>query len=410
MSRLRSRGPGNHGPGRRLVLWGLGLTALLALFFHYRHAYSPRERAAVPDAADVPARWAAAPFDVTLWVPYPHQNLEVLDEAVGGIEDTARAWGEALDFKAPELPHFGPFRAPPARELTLAADLDGRRFAAAARVYPAIALIARLAGKLVGNPWLAGGKVEISGRPARVRWQRTLWTVTSVGVEIDSPAPGPSPGEPALAHLHLGPRARFGPRGRYALRRRADRLVLGDRSSWSPLSAPPPAGTLAVLLRGEDSIEGGDTARGAVVFEQRSGLPLPRMAVFHAGNGQRWKLPAEGVLELLRGDLPRAEVAGGELVGLDSESLGAAQGLEAIWSAGATGRLREYGFFRPRTAVEWSGKVAEELEKVPLVGERHAQRWRAWQRALAPFQRYESLELIAGSGAGELVVELTRQH
>lgn len=406
-----------RSPRRRLVAWGLVLGGTVALFAHVRTWYSPRERAASMPAG-APARLLAGNYDLRLWVPYPHQNLDVLDEALGGIEDTTAAWSEALDIEIPRLPRFGPFRAPPARELTLAADLDGRRFAAVARVYPAIAVIARLAGKVAGNPWLGGGKVEVSGRAARVSWDGTLWRLRSAPASDDqSPETVVDVPEPALARLEIGPRCAIAPRGVYRLRRDGAGLHLAAAvSTWPPafelakLGAARVPQTMAVLLRGEDSLEGGRTTRGAVVFAQKSGLPLPRMAIFHAGNGGRWKLPAEGILELLRGDLPTTDMAGGKLLGLDGESVEAARALEPVWRAASEGNLVEYALFRPEPAVEWSGRIADELAEVPIVGERHAKRWRAWQRALAPFQRFTRVELAVGGGEGQLMLELAREH
>jgi hypothetical protein len=56
-----------------------------------------------------------------------------------------------------------------------------------AEVYPVAALFARLAGKLAGNPWLAGGAVSFRDRPAWVEWRGSSWVVR-IGELPDVPA------------------------------------------------------------------------------------------------------------------------------------------------------------------------------------------------------------------------------
>lgn len=188
------------------------LAALLAA--HVVYWYVPRERAVVPRltagggaaAAEVggsagePLRvLAAGDYDVCVWVPYPHQNLGALAEAIGDLQDVVGAAarlssGEAGEASAPrprepeEAPTFGPFEVPPASEMVACSDLAGGRLRVVARIYPALAAVAKLAGRVAGNPWLAGG----AAGSTRIAWQGRLWTVTA-GPEVPRPPEGPRP-------------------------------------------------------------------------------------------------------------------------------------------------------------------------------------------------------------------------
>ncbi len=205
----------------------LFIVALLAaLAVHIVHHYVPRERAAIPAAGDLPARLLAeGQFDAVVWLPYPHQNLEAaLGDSRVALQEAARAAGRP----APRVPSFGPFPLPPSEELTLALDDDGRRFQLVARIYPGLALVARLAGRLASNPWLEGGPVVLDGQPAQVRWQDGLWIVASdaqPGPEDAAPLTAEEAGplrRPLLAALRLRQATGPLPAGLYPLERRPE--------------------------------------------------------------------------------------------------------------------------------------------------------------------------------------------
>jgi hypothetical protein len=129
---------------------------------------------------------AAGAYHVCLWVPYPHQNLGALAAAIGDLQDVVGAAvrltsGEAAEGSAPrtrepeEPPTFGPFEVPPASEMVACSDLAGGRLKVVARIYPALAVVAKLAGRIAGNPWLAGG----AAGSTRIAWEGRLWTVTA---------------------------------------------------------------------------------------------------------------------------------------------------------------------------------------------------------------------------------------
>ncbi|HEY6323099.1 MAG TPA: hypothetical protein VJA16_16245, partial [Thermoanaerobaculia bacterium] len=236
------------------------LAALLAA--HIVYWYVPRERAVVPrlgagegaapaeaggsaggasgGAAGEPLQvLAAGAYDLCLWVPYPHQNLGALAAAIGDLQDVAGAAarlssGEAGEASAPhprepeEAPTFGPFEVPPASEMVACSDLAGGRLRVVARIYPALAVVAKLAGRIAGNPWLAGG---VAGS-TRISWQGRLWSVVA-GPEAPRPPaapPGAAAAAPALpeslAVIHwTGARPEI-PAGYYALTRSGSDLDL----------------------------------------------------------------------------------------------------------------------------------------------------------------------------------------
>ena len=209
---------------------------MLALAAHAGWWYLPRVREGRPDPDDVPGRLlAAGKLPVAVWVAYPHQNLGALEEGFGSGEERVRflaAVARLAELPAPALPRFGPFAAPPARELVALSDAAGERVLVAARVYPALAAVARLAGSLAGNPWLAGGEVEAFGGRATVTWDGTLWTVGNVALEDLLPeAAAPIAetsfgGGGAIATLRLERPVSFLPAGTMRLARRGDGFEL----------------------------------------------------------------------------------------------------------------------------------------------------------------------------------------
>lgn len=232
---------------RSVVVAGAVLLAAL-LAAHVVYWYVPRERAVVPrlgaaasgggagggggtrggSGAEEGARGAdegasgtaaveplqvlaAGGYDVCVWVPYPHQNLGTLAEAIGDLQEVVGAAarlssGEGGEAGPPrsrepeEPPTFGPFEVPPASEMAACSDLAGGRRKVVARIYPSLAAVAKVAGRLAGNPWLAGG---VAGS-ARIAWQGRLWTVTA-GPEAPRPPAAPAGNAAAAAAAAAAP-------------------------------------------------------------------------------------------------------------------------------------------------------------------------------------------------------------
>ena len=152
-----------------------GATALIVLgaLGHLYYWYWPRLHPAQPDPQSVVAGLVAGPVgrEIRLWIPFPHQNLAVAARSLGGLETVGPAAQELLGLAATNLPSFGPFRFPPAKEIVLAVDEEGRGLFAVAQIYPFAAWVFRAAGWLAGNPWMAGGDLNLGGEAVTITWR-----------------------------------------------------------------------------------------------------------------------------------------------------------------------------------------------------------------------------------------------
>lgn len=421
---------------KRFRKLALILLVLLLAAGHILYWYAPRERAAAPRPGSLPARLLAADaYQACLWVPYPHQNLGVLR---GKLEDGA-AWVSAVarvaDLPPPVLPSFGPFTLPPSREIAACSDLSGDRFLLVADVYPLLAAVARLSGRLADNPWLAGGEIrEVRGegdqvreRVVRVAWREGMWTVASGEApplfEAGSPSPAKERSYPEnLAIFRLSRDVSDFPTGDYLLRRRGEDLEAAlDRegpegavpdlprevrpvllavagASW-PAAEPRPLPPAALVLFdiGKEG-EGGGPSFGPFGS-------VPAMAVFHPPRTQRWELPTEGIAGLLTGALPKGNAAGWRIVAVDAASLRQAKALAPRLSAltspdgggaaGDGGRLVLGLWVEPAPAVRLVSRVRKFLEKVPIAEPRQVQRWRDWETLLRPLAVCDRVSLAA---------------
>lgn len=150
---------------RRGLLLVLAVTLLLLSLAALRvlNGRTQSSELAEPSAATTPGQlFFDEGFGVRLWMPTPADSLPLL------MPPDALA--------APGGLRFGPFALPPAREAAVALAADGG--VAAFRFAPWQATLARWAGRLAGNPVLAGGRVERASREVRVRWLDATWIVT----------------------------------------------------------------------------------------------------------------------------------------------------------------------------------------------------------------------------------------
>jgi hypothetical protein len=410
---------------RRLAGWSAAALLLVLLAGHVVYQYGARERASEPVPGGLPARLlAAGGYDACAWIPYPHQNLGALSEAVGGGEEWFAAAARLADLPPPRWPSFGPFAVPPSREAVVCSDLDGERLAVAARVYPTVALVARLAGRVAGNPWLRGGEVRevdaredgVRERVTRVEWRQGVWTVARGG-DLALGA-GSSTGDlegaegEHLARLRLARPVEDLPAGLYTLLRRGDSLE-AELAGGGPLPEPPelPGGPPVLLAVAGPSWPPEEPRplppAALALFEVERGfrmgsVELPGAAVFHPPGEERWTLPAHGVVSLLSDRLPRGNAAGWRVVALDSRSLAKAEelapGLAVVTPPDGDsrfGRLVVGVWMRPAPALVLVRRVREFLEKVPLVEQRQVRRWRDWETVLGPLAPCGRVSLVA---------------
>lgn len=415
----------------RNLLLLLVLAALAA--GHYLYWYAPRERAAAPEAGGLPARLlGSGAYDACFWAPYPHQNLAQLQGAIDNEAAWLAAVARVAEVPAPVVPAFGPFTVPPASELAGCSDLDGDRFLIVSKIYPSLAAIARLSGKLAENPWLSGGEVANVRNDGPVPVQRTLtiawregyWTVSAGGELPDlSSREAPSVTFPeGLAVFRLLRSVSEFPVGNYRLRREGEDLVLAlDREgpsapprpelprrvhpvllavagpSW-PAAEPEPLPPAAFALFDLD-----EASRSARISSLGS---LPGAAVFNAPGEQRWGLPTQGIAGLVTKGLPKGSANGWRIVAVDETSLHQAKILAPRLTAltapeGDGGQLDDQGrlilglWAQPRPAVQIIAEIRKVLEGIPLVAQSQVRKWRDWETLLRPLAVCQGLELTA---------------
>lgn len=396
--------------GRLLLL--LVVAALVA--GHVLYQYAPRERPAMPDPDGLPARMLASrAFETCFWVPYPHQNVGALAEAVGDWPAWLAALARTADLPPPDLPAFGPFAVPPSDEVTVCSDSGGDRFLVAAEIYPTIALVAKLAGRLAGNPWLSGGDVERGGRRARVAWQGRLWTVQA-GEPVDLAWSRRVPRRKALAIARLERAYSHLPPGTYILRRDQASLDLSLEGSEPPSLALPGKPPVLLALAGPD----GDKPPAAfAIFNAGSTEPfrLPGAAVLHPPGTERWSLPGGRLSEVLGSGIPRGNAAGWVIVASDAASVVRAEalapGLTRLVPPGPALPGRPPGlhlglWIEPGPALALSARIVDFLDKVPLVERRQVRRWKDWSTVLAPLAACDRLLLASAAGPPDAAFRL----
>ncbi len=420
----------------RKVLLCLTVFALaaLALWGHLHFWYSPRARMAVLDPSTLPAELLASddlPF--AAWLPYPHQNLAALAATTGEDRGYLEALARLAEVPPPRLPAFGPFPVPPSSEIAMAVGEGGERFAVRARVYPAVALFARLAGVLAKNPWLRGGQVYLEGSLVEVSWQGNVWVVATEGTSLTTS--GGEAKEAALAWLRLGREAGPAGAGFY-------RLGLsdgdGDSQSLELSSENPPTRRLGLesdalaelplfllLLSGGGPAEG-PGGRALAFFEAASGdsRDLPRTASLALPGARPFRLPGEDLLGLGGRSPRRGEREGWRISAIDQACLEGAGALaprlqplllpaplevstessqepSSDQEALSSEKSLAWGLWldMERGAAEVA-RIASIFDALPesLVADEDLQRWRDARRVLAPLER--RFQRITGVATG----------
>jgi hypothetical protein len=430
------------GAMRRLLRLAIVVIVLLLAAGYLIYEYWPRERAAVPEG--LPARLlAAGQYGACLWIPYPHQNLGKLEGSIGDGPAYLAAVARVAELPAPVMRPFGPFTVPPSSEIVACSDLDGERFLLVARVYPALAAVARLAGRIADNPWLRGGDIkeergktdEVEERVLHVAWRDGYWTVRA-GAEPKLPALPASAAVPAfpssLGIFHLGQDVSDLPAGSYVLARTGADL---DVTLAGGAKAPePPAFVLApdapALLAVAGPVWPADAekplpAAAMALFDVKGGLhlgplgDLPGLAVFNPPGEKRWGLPARGLAGLLAQNLPRGNASGWSIVALDDASLEHAEALAPEISellppdgdgsdpdAPGRGQIVLGLWVQPKPALARVAQFRKGLEKFPLADPRQVGRWRDWETLLSPLAACERASIVATRAPSTFLLRL----
>ena len=421
---------------KRLLRLAILLLVLLLFAGYVLVSYWPRERVGTLEPGSLPAKLlTAGEYGACLWIPYPHQNLGALAGSIDDAPEYLAAAARTADLPEPVLPSFGPFAVPPSREIVACSDLDGERFFLVARVYPVLGAVARLAGRMAGNPWLKGGEVretrgrrtEVEERLLHVGWREGFWTVSS-GPEpsLERQAEGSPPSvAPGLGILHLERDVSDFPAGDYVLQRQGGDLTV-TLAGAGPPPEPPIAtgGDAPVLLAAAGPAWPADSPRplppaAMALFNVAGGLKLgplgalPGAAVFNVPGGRRWGLPARGLAGILARNLPRGNAAGWDIVALDDASLERAETLAPQISAlvppaedGADGRLVLGLWLRPRPARDLVAKLRKAFEQVPLIERRQVQAWRDWETLLGPLAACDRVSLAATRSPSAFLLRL----
>jgi hypothetical protein len=392
------------------------LLFLVATAAHVWFWYLPRVRAAAPDPGDMPGRLlGSGVYEACFWLPYPHQNLGALGKVLPDEGEFVAAASRLADLTPPELPAFGPFAVPPASEVTVCSDRGGRGFTVAARIYPVLSWIAKAAGKLAGNAWLCGGTIEQDKRTVRVAWQGTLWTVES-GETPPLPPPGATPAPPipeALAAISVKAPTSIFPAGLYGLRQEPGglSLALAGSPALPDLPAPRP-----ILLAA--SAPGDKTPAALALFDNvvPGSLQLPGAAAFFPPGGhQRWSLPAQHLMDLVTGRLPRGNAAGWAVVALDAQSLKQAEalapGLARLVPPAAPGgggpSLKLGLWIDPPRALDLVGRLKKALEAVPFLDREQVRRWGDAETVLTPLARCSQAGLVSAGSPAAFTLRLS---
>ncbi len=395
-----------------------GLVAVVATAGHWAYHYKPRSRPAAPwSDSRVAGLLGNSDFPAAVWVPYPHQNLAHLREIAGTEPSTLRAVARLAGLPAPALPTFGPLALPPSSEIAVASDETGERFAVLAQVYPAFAGFAKLAGRLAGNPWLAGGEIVVDGSTADVSWDGNLWMVVSSGLSPDVLLRERSEStdstvkelasEKGIGWIQVRQAVDPLPAGLYRLWEDARGIGIVSNTGISE-SAPAAIGDqtlvdrfqniglfLLVFSGGLEAL--GEPAQALAFFDQVEDKlkELPRIASLHEPGTERWSLPGESLLQLA-GREPRTSDEGSWAVAaLDRASLEQARDVAPLLDR-LSGDPLAWGLWLDLEGglVEVE-RIAQLLSEVPIVPRRRVERWSDARRVLLPLaNRYSHLEAV----------------
>jgi len=407
---------------KRILLYGL---VGLALLGHALYWYWPRERMGRLDPESVAGKaFRSGAYDLCLWIPYPHQNIGAFAGTLPNGEKFFAAAARLAGAKAQKIPSFGPFTLPPSREIAACSDLEGQRLFLAARVYPFFGAVARLAGKVAGNPWLSGGEVRRStGIPGdfrerifQVAWEDGYWTVRS-GPEREI-APDPEAAKAvfpeSLGLARLSRSFSPFPAGQYELRRVSSGIELSLVGGAEP-PAPPidyqRDDPVLLAIGGAEWPDGAERPvppAALILYDIEGGLRLgplgvmPGAALFHPPERPRWSLPTGGLGKLLTDNLPKGEKAGWHILAFDDHSLERAESFAPTLArfvppdgGEGAGGISLGLWVRPGPALKLVRQIRRGLEKVPLINDDEIEPWQDGEILLDAFERDRHISLVS---------------
>ncbi len=378
---------------RVAVRWGVAVGVVAVALGHLGYWYLPRERSGRDPSPEAMALLADPGASLAVWIAYPHQNLGRLERFVGD----AAAWGALLSGRdreaAERLPRFGPFVAPPASELALALPDGGKEPGALVRTYTTVALLAKAAGRLAGNPWLAGGTVG-AGPGRTVAWDGELWRY---GLPADRSGPpfGLVAHESSLLALvrtdrPLGPL----PAGTYRLVRDelGLELRLGEVLEVEPRLPDGPDRPAALLIERPARRQ----LSMILIWEDEGVIPpFPAAASIIRRGSPRPRLPGEELLRLVGRRPQRETVDGLEISALSGRELERARRLlpELQALASSPANARAVAIVDPPGALRVARRLEEGFSAFPLAALLGADPKR-WLELLGPWEGCGPMALV----------------
>lgn len=348
--------------------------------------------------------------EVWIWLPFPHLNLAYLKESVEDSDLVLGALSRLAGFDSPrELPTFGPFPLPPARDLVFAMGANEDHLRLEARVDPLVVVISRLAGKVAGNPWLSGGEIETANGTVKVEWSGTRW-IASRG----APAPGDSRADfrlqdAALGAVVLSRASPPLPAGTFVLRRIGSTLEMAlENSTSTPIAelSLEEKGLIFFLLEGVASGDPGGMMffstgdEDAIRLGKRS-LSLPGAAVIHPPNTEPRDLPGQSILRLTQSKISELATPTWNVVAYSTEQAHLAASLmqsEASRLKDAENGSLEFAVsVRPADAEAEIGDLLDLLGQLPLVSKAERRKWRDTHQVLLALADLERVTMVSGT-------------
>jgi hypothetical protein len=310
-----------------------------------------------------------------------------------------------------KVPTFGPFRVPPSREILLATDEDRDRILMVARMYPLVRWVLRSAGWVAGNPWLAGGEIQLGDRDIQVRWVSGDWIASSVDLGLDVIARD-SVDSNVFAAFRTTDAIGVVPDGLYALQLGQNRLSISSVINRFPPNMADSNlldSTGAALISAHFSPSGTRDGANALALLARAGGgadQVPGAVVVHRGAEKRWDLPGERLLAIASIRPVSVAWEGWSVWAYDDTSL--SQGADLIpvietmqQSARAEGisSAGEIDLGQARVAVQLIDRV---ISAIPLVGRSEARQWARASSVLDLLSEYSKLSYRIGEAPDRL--------
>lgn len=365
---------------RRVLL----AAAVVACAAHIGWWYWPRLHRASPRGLPA-ALLSESRLADAIWVAHPHQNLARMETRTGDVGELAAHAATLMGAEPPALPRFAFWPVPPARALAWARSADGEAEIVALEPYPVVRWLARAAGRLAGNPWLAGGAVDEDPAAGQVSWQSGTWIFergrTFLAAGEQRPFVAPEGSRKALAWVRVGAGHPPWPAGLYRLQtvREGVELTHGPAFGEGTAAAIRQLRDRSVLI----AVGAGDDGAGAVALVRPTasgaGLQLPGAVLVERGDSGL-ELPGARLLEGIGVRPHEGDEGAYRMRAWDRGSLTVGSELvRGLRPADRAGELPRLAMWADVDEVgEWAAALGGALRVVPFIDPEPARRWLAF--------------------------------